>query len=175
MIPSKDKVSADRWEKIRIDGAVCTKYGLPQKAIGNWAIFRNDGWRYWLRKIRLDGLLMSSKGNNHQAISARIFENILAETNERIAKEKSEKEYAEILANLSQRKLKWINMLIAKMKADDELSVIFEKLREVEIRRRIIDDADINREGGKLYSSISSAYAVWRKRGKNMNEAKGVK
>lgn len=163
-MPSKDKISAGSWEKILIGSEMCVKYGLPAKAVGLWAIIRNDGWKYWLRKVRRDGFLMSSKGNNHQSISVRIFEKILAEISEQNTKENSEKEYRKMLANLSVRKMRWLDMLVAKMKADAEFSVMFEILGEVEIRRMVIADTDANREGGKLYSSVATALEVWLKR-----------
>lgn len=164
MTPSKDKINAKSFRKIEIDSGLCAKYGLPQKAIGLWAIMHDDSWRVYLRKVRKDGLLMSSKGNNHQVVLIRVFEKMWAEYSEIKAKENSEREYCEMLTLLSPRKLQWINLLLARMKADKSLHQIFERHTRAELFRQIIADTDGKRDGGKVYSSIASALVVWRKR-----------
>lgn len=66
-------------------------------------------------------------------------------------------------SKLSVRKRRWVMSLIDEFLKVPALQKVVEKLGHDEVILRILDDTSANREGGKLYSSIESAIAYWRR------------
>ena len=64
---------------------------------------------------------------------------------------------------LSVRKRKWVMSLIDEFLKIPALQKVVENLGHDEVILRILDDTSADRAGGKLYSSIESAIAYWRR------------
>ncbi len=150
---SKTKISTDGFEKFKITPEMAKIFGLPKKAIGKWAVVAEDDVERRLMKVRLDGYFADDKYNNHQRISNRIWGQMFG--GERSAKFEFFK--------LSVRKRKWVMSLIDELYKVRELSKVLEELGHDEVILRILDDTSADRAGGKLYSSIESAIAYWRR------------
>lgn len=54
---SRTKISAEGFEKVEITAKMAEVFGLPNKAIGKWAVVSKDYFEHRLRKVRLDGYL----------------------------------------------------------------------------------------------------------------------
>ena len=150
---SKTKISTDGFEKFEITSEMAKIFGLPMKAVGIWVIVQRNDFYYRLRKVRLDVYFASDKYNNHQKISSKIWAQMFG--GERSAKFEFFK--------LSVRKRKWVMSLIYEFYKVQELSKALENLGHDEVILRILDDTSADRAGGKLYSSIESAIAYWRR------------
>ena len=111
------------------------------------------GFNYRLRKVRLDGDFASDKYNNHQKISSKVWAQMFG--GERCAKFEFSK--------LSVRKRRWVMSLIDEFFKVPALQKVAENLGHDEVILRILDDTSVNREGGKLYSSIESALSYWKR------------
>ncbi len=153
----KDGERIDERKRILISAEIAGRYGLPKKAIGVWIVVEKSKAGCRLRKVRQDGFLMSDKYNNHQFISTKIAEGIGV-----IRKAKKKISIAEF--KISTRKKRWIDDVILAMKADDKLMKYISKISQDELTLQIYDDTSASREGGKLYSSLSGALRIWRKR-----------
>ena len=153
MMISKTKISADGFKQVDITREMVEVFGLPIKAIGKWAVVERRGFNYRLRKVRLDGDFASDKYNNHQKISCKVWAQMFG--GERCAKFEFSK--------LSVRKRKWVMSLIDEFLKIPELQKSIENLGHDEVILRILDDTSVNREGGKLYSSIESALSYWKR------------
>ena len=66
--------------------------------------------------------------------------------------------------NIGTRKSRWIAQLLEQMKSEPFIMMWVEKLGEQKIVDMILADTDLNRKGGKLYSSIAGAMRVWNSR-----------
>ena len=150
---SKTKISAEGFEKFEITAKIAEVFGLPKKAIGKWAVVSKDYFEHRLRKVRLDGYFASDKYNNHQKISCKIWVQMFG--GERCAKFEFSK--------LSVRKRRWVMSLIDEFLKIPALQKVVENLGHDEVILRILDDTSADRVGGKLYSSIESAIAYWRR------------
>ena len=150
---SKTKISTVGFEKFKITPEMAEIFGLPKKAVGIWVIVQRNDFYYRLRKVRLDGDFASDKYNNHQKISCKVWAQMFG--GERCAKFEFSK--------LSVRKRRWVMSLIDEFYKVQELSERLEELGHDEVILRILDDTSVNREGSKLYSSIESAIAYWRR------------
>lgn len=150
---SKTKISADGFKQVEITREMVEVFGLPVKAVGKWAVIERRGFNYRLRKVRLDGDFASDKYNNHQKISCKIWAQMFG--GERCAKFEFSK--------LSVRKRRWVMSLIDEFLKIPELQKVLENLGHDEVILRILDDTSVNREGGKLYSSIESALSYWKR------------
>ena len=153
MMISKTKISADGFKQVEITREMVEIFGLPVKAIGKWAVIERRGCNYRLRKVRLDGDFASDKCNNHQKISCKVWAQMFG--GERCAKYEFSK--------LSVRKRKWVMSLIEEFLKIPELQKVLENLVHDEVILRILNDTSADRAGGKLYSSIESAIAYWRR------------
>lgn len=153
MMISKTKISTDGFEKFKITPEMAEIFGLPMKAVGIWVIVQRNDFYYRLRKVRLDGYFAFDKYNNHQKISCKIWAQMFG--GERCAKYKFSK--------LSVRKRKWVMSLIDEFFKVPALQKVVENLGHDEVILRILDDTSVNREGGKLYSSIESALSYWKR------------
>ena len=153
MMISKTKISAAGFKQVEITREMVEIFGLPVKAIGKWAVIERRGFNYRLRKVRLDGDFASDKYNNHQKISCKVWAQMFG--GERCAKFEFSK--------LSVRKRKWVMSLIDKFLKVPALQKVAENLGHDEVILRILDDTSVNREGGKLYSSIETALSYWKR------------
>ena len=63
--------------------------------------------------------------------------------------------------NVGTRKSRWIAQLLEQMKSEPFTLGLVEKLGEEKIVHTILADTNPERQGGKIYSSISSAMRVW--------------
>lgn len=150
---SKTKISAAGFKQVEITREMVEIFGLPVKAVGKWAVVERNGFNYRLRKVRLDGDFASDKYNNHQKISCKVWAQMFG--GERCAKFEFSK--------LPVRKRGWVLSLIDEFLKIPELQKSIEKLGHDEVILRILDDTSANRTCGKLYSSIESAIAYWRR------------
>ena len=66
--------------------------------------------------------------------------------------------------NVGTRKSRWIAQLLEQMKSEPFTLELVEKLGEEKIVHTILADTNPERQGGKIYSSISSAMRVWNMR-----------
>ena len=66
--------------------------------------------------------------------------------------------------NIGTRKSRWIAQLLEQMKSEPFTLGLVEKLGEEKIVHTILADTNPERQGGKIYSSISSAMRVWNMR-----------
>lgn len=66
--------------------------------------------------------------------------------------------------NIGTRKSRWIAQLLEQMKSEPFTLGLVEKLGEEKIVHTILADTNPERQGGKIYSSISSAMRVWNAR-----------
>lgn len=66
--------------------------------------------------------------------------------------------------NVGTRKSRWIAQLLEQMKSEPFTLGLVEKLGEEKIVHTILADTNSERQGGKIYSSISSAMRVWNMR-----------
>ena len=66
--------------------------------------------------------------------------------------------------NVGTRKSRWIEQLLEQMKSEQFTLGLVEKLGEEKIVHTILADTNPERQGGKFYSSISSAMRVWNMR-----------
>ena len=66
--------------------------------------------------------------------------------------------------NVGTRKSRWIAHLLEQMKSEPFTLGLVEKLGEEKIVHTILADTNPERQGGKIYSSISSAMRVWNMR-----------
>ena len=66
--------------------------------------------------------------------------------------------------NVGTRKSRWIAQLLEQMKSEPFTLGLVEKLGEEKIVHTILADTNPERQGGKIYSSISSAVRVWNMR-----------
>lgn len=66
--------------------------------------------------------------------------------------------------NVGTRKSRWIEQLLEQMKSEPFTLGLVEKLGEEKIVHTILADTNPERQGGKVYSSISSAMRVWNMR-----------
>ena len=66
--------------------------------------------------------------------------------------------------NVGTRKSRWITQLLEQMKSEPFTLGLVEKLGEEKIVHTILADTNPERQGGKVYSSISSAMRVWNAR-----------
>ena len=66
--------------------------------------------------------------------------------------------------NVGTRKSRWIAQLLEQMKSEPFTLGLVEKLGEEKIVHTILADTNPERQGGKVYSSISSAMKVWNAR-----------
>ena len=66
--------------------------------------------------------------------------------------------------NVGTRKSRWIAQLLEQMKSESFTLGLVEKLGEEKIVHTILADTNPERQGGKIYSSISSAMRVWNMR-----------
>lgn len=66
--------------------------------------------------------------------------------------------------NVGTRKSRWIEQLLEQMKSEPFTLGLVEKLGEEKIVHTILADTNPERQGGKIYSSISSAMRVWNMR-----------
>ena len=66
--------------------------------------------------------------------------------------------------NVGTRKFRWIAQLLEQMKSEPFTLGLVEKLGEEKIVHTILADTNPERQGGKIYSSISSAMRVWNAR-----------
>lgn len=153
MMISKTKISADGFKQVDITREMVEIFGLPVKAVGKWAVVERNGFNYCLRKVRLDGDFASDKYNNHQKISCKIWAQMFG--GERSAKFEFSK--------LSVRKRRWVMSLIEEFLKVPALQKVAENLGHDEVILRILDDTSVNREGGKLYSSIETALSYWKR------------
>ena len=153
MMISKTKISAAGFKQVEITREMVEIFGLPVKAVGKWAVIERRGFNYRLRKVRLDGDFTSDKYNNHQKISRKIWAQMFG--GERSAKFEFSK--------LSVRKRRWVMSLIEEFLKVQALQKVAENLGHDEVILRILDDTSVNREGGKLYSSIETALSYWKR------------
>ena len=66
--------------------------------------------------------------------------------------------------NIGTRKSRWIAQLLEQMKSEPFTLGLVEQLGEEKIVHTILADTNPERQGGKIYSSISSAMRVWNMR-----------
>lgn len=152
MMISKTKISAEGFEKVEITAEMADIFGLPKKAIGKWAVVAEDEVERRLMKVRLDGYFADDKYNNHQRISNRIWGQMFGGV--RCAKFEISKQ--------SIRKQNWVYSLLEQLLKIEELKNVLNVMGRDEVILQILNDTDSSREGGKLYSSTSTAIAHWK-------------
>ena len=165
------------------------QYELPAKAVGDWSIVeKGDGYSL-LHRLKKDGTLGSDRPNNKIKIELEVLnklsasdtkaitgktENgdtvVIAKTkhidNEPKADKPTESNVAmgdEEMA-IGTRKSRWIAQLVEQMKTEPFTAGLLEKMGDSEFVKQVLKDTNPERQGGKAYSSISSAMRVWNKR-----------
>lgn len=152
MMISKVKISAEGFEKVEITAKMAEVLGLPKKAVGKWAVVSTDYFEHRLRKVRLDGYFADDKYNNHQRIPNRIWDEMFG--SKRSAKFEISKQTI--------RKQNWVYGLLEQLLKIEELKNVLNVMGRDEVILQILNDTDSSREGGKLYSSTSTAIAHWK-------------
>lgn len=152
MMISKTKISTEGFEKVEITAEMAEVFGLPNKAIGKWAVVSKDYFEYRLRKVRLDGYFADDKYNNYQRIPNRIWDEMFG--SKRSAKFEISKQ--------TNRKQNWVYGLLEQLSKIEELKNVLNVMGRDEVILQILDDTDSSRAGGKLYSSTSTAIAHWK-------------
>ena len=152
MMVSKMKISAEGFEKVEITAKMAEVFGLPKKAVGEWAVVSKDYFEHRLRKVRLDGYFADDKYNNHQRIPNRIWDEMFG--SKRSAKFEISKQ--------TNRKQNWVYGLLEQLSKIEELKSILSLIGRDEVILQILNDTDSSRAGGKLYSSTSTAIAHWK-------------
>ncbi len=133
------------------------KHELPAKAIGEWKIENVSGDIVSLHRVNKDGSLGSDRPHNIYKISPELLDAIAPEP------KKPETPKAEAF-EISLRKQRWIDQLIEQMESDPFLKEMLETQGRKTVIAQIIKDTDPNRQGGKAYSSISTALKIWNGR-----------
>ena len=152
MMISRMKISAEGFEKVEISAKMAEVFGLPKKAIGKWAVVAEDDVEHRLMKVRLDGYFADDKYNNHQRIPNRIWGQMFGGV--RCAKFEISKQ--------TNRKQNWVYSLLEQLLKIEELKNVLNVMGRDEVILQILNDTDSSREGGKLYSSTSTAIAHWK-------------
>lgn len=152
MMISKVKISAEGFEKVEITAKMAEVFGLPKKAIGEWAVVSKDYFEYRLRKVRLDGYFADDKYNNHQRIPNKIWYEIFG------AKRSAKFE----ISKQTIRKQNWVYGLLEQLSKIEELKNVLNVMGRDDVILQILNDTDSSRAGGKLYSSTSTAIAHWK-------------
>ena len=62
------------------------------------------------------------------------------------------------------RKSRWIAQLVEQMKTEPFTAGLLEKMGDSEFVKQVLEDTNPERQGGKAYSSLTSAMRVWNKR-----------
>lgn len=165
------------------------QYKLPAKAVGDWSIVeKGDGYSL-LHRLKKDGTLGSDRPNNKIKIDSEVLnklsasdtkaitgktENgdtvVIAETkhidNEPKVDKPTESNVAmgdEEMA-IGTRKSRWIAQLVEQMKTEPFTAGLLEKMGDSEFVKQVLEDTNPERQGGKAYSSLTSAMRVWNKR-----------
>ena len=138
-------------ETITITEAIKTKFNLPAKAVGTWAITNRADETCTLHILKQDGTLGSNRSGNIYNIATDVLNAILP-------KPKIEE------LNIGIRKQRWVEQLLDLMLAVPTLKALIEKQGRTHTVMQILKDTDPARQGGKAYSSISSALKVWNNR-----------
>ena len=143
------------------------KYKLPAKSAGEWFTEEVGNGYVKLHRIKGDGTPGSNRGNNIFKVPPETFMELanLAES-----KSYGEEEISEVSGknwqslDIGTRKSRWIAQLLGKMKSEPFTGRLLEKLGEYGFVKKVLEDTDSERDGGKAYSSIASALRVWKNR-----------
>ena len=155
MRPRKSSDRIENYERVEICDADIKTHNLPVKALGVWAIIKEDKKSIRLRKVRLDGFLMSDKYNNHQVLSIDVAN---------IIRKIPEKKAGIDISKISTRKFRWISDVIFALTQNYMLPEKISHDEKSKIIAQIWDDTNPDNTGGKLYSSVDGALRVWKKR-----------
>lgn len=165
------------------------QYKLPAKAVGDWSIVeKGDGYGL-LHRLKKDGTLGSDRPNNKIKIDLEVL-NKLTTPDTKIITGISDSGETVVIAEtkhidnepkvdnppdgntsmcdeemaIGTRKSRWIAQLVEQMKTEPFTAGLLEKMGDSEFVKQVLKDTNPERQGGKAYSSISSAMRVWNKR-----------
>ena len=151
------------------------QYKLPAKAEGDWSIVeKGDGYSL-LHRLKKDGTLGSDRPNNKIKIDSEVL-NKLSASDIKAITGKPENGDTVVIAEtkhidnepkgeeIGTRKSRWIAQLVEQMKTEPFTAGLLEKMGDSEFVKQVLKDTNPKRQGGKAYSSISSAMRVWNKR-----------
>ena len=165
------------------------QYKLPAKAVGDWSIVeKGDGYSL-LHRLKKDGTLGSDRPNNKIKIDSEVLNKLSASDTKAITG-KTENGDTVVIAKtkhidnepkvdkptesnvamgdeemvIGTRKSRWIAQLVEQMKTEPFTAGLLEKMGDSEFVKQVLKDTNPERQGGKAYSSITSAMRVWNKR-----------
>ena len=132
MMISRTKISAEGFEKVEITAKMAEVFGLPNKAIGKWAVVSKDYFEHRLRKVRLDGYFADDKYNNHQSIPNRIWDEMFG------AKRSAKFE----ISKQTNRKQNWVYGLLEQLSKIEELKNVLNVMGRDDVILQILNDTD---------------------------------
>ena len=185
----KPKKQKGKMKTITITQEQVKQYKLPAKAVGDWSIVeKGDGYSL-LHRLKKDGTLGSDRPNNKIKIDSEVLnklsasdikaitgktENgdtiVIAETKHIDNEPKVDKPTESNVAMgdeemvIGTRKSRWIAQLVEQMKTEPFTAGLLEKMGDSEFVKQVLKDTNPERQGGKAYSSLTSAMRVWNKR-----------
>ena len=147
------------------------QYELPAKAVGDWSIVeKGDGYSL-LHRLKKDGTLGSDRPNNKIKGKTENGDTVVIAKTKHIDNEpKVDKSTESNVAMgdeemvIGTRKSRWIAQLVEQMKTEPFTAGLLEKMGDSEFVKQVLKDTNPERQGGKAYSSISSAMRVWNNR-----------
>lgn len=178
-----------KMKTITITEEQVKQYKLPAKAVGDWSIVeKGDGYSL-LHRLKKDGTLGSDRPNNKIKIDSEVLNKLSASDTKAITG-KTENGDTVVIAKtkhidnepkvdkptesnvamgdeemaIGTRKSRWIAQLVEQMKTEPFTAGLLEKMGDSEFVKQVLEDTNPERQGGKAYSSISSAMRVWNKR-----------
>lgn len=178
-----------KMKTITITEEQVKQYKLPAKAVGDWSIVeKGDGYSL-LHRLKKDGALGSDRPNNKIKIDSEVLNKLSASDTKAITG-KTENGDTVVIAKtkhidnepkvdkptesnvamgdeemaIGTRKSRWIAQLVEQMKTEPFTAGLLEKMGDSEFVKQVLEDTNPERQGGKAYSSISSAMRVWNKR-----------
>ena len=178
-----------KMKTITITEEQVKQYKLPAKAVGDWSIVeKGDGYSL-LHRLKKDGTLGSDRPNNKIKIDSEVLNKLSAPDTKAITG-KTENGDTVVIAKtkhidnepkvdkptesnvamgdeemaIGTRKSRWIAQLVEQMKTEPFTAGLLEKMGDSEFVKQVLEDTNPERQGGKAYSSITSAMRVWNNR-----------
>ena len=174
---------------IRITEEQTKLYGLPAKAVGDWKVIEKGDGYIFLHRLKKDGSLGSDRPNNKIKLDLDIL-NKLTASDTKVITGKTENGDTVVIAKtkhidnepkvdkptesnvamgdeemaIGTRKSRWIAQLVEQMKTEPFTAGLLEKMGDSEFVKQVLKDTNPERQGGKAYSSITSAMRVWNSR-----------
>lgn len=160
---------------IRITEEQAKLYGLPAKAVGDWKVIEKCDGYIFLHRLKKDGSLGSDRPNNKIKIDLEVL-NKLSASDTKVITGKTENGDTVVIAEtkhidnkpkveaLGTRKSRWIAQLIEQIKSEPFTAGLLKKMGDSEFIKQVLCDTNPERQGGKAYSSITSAMRVWNSR-----------